>query len=55
MICNSLAAGLGGILVPLVMHRLDLDPAPASGVFVTMITDIVGFFAFLGLASIWLF
>ncbi len=54
MICNSLAAGLGGILVPLTMDRYGLDPAPASGVFVTMITDIVGFFSFLGLASIWL-
>jgi len=54
MICNSLAAGLGGILVPLMMDRYGLDPAPASGVFVTMITDIVGFFSFLGLASIWL-
>jgi magnesium transporter len=54
MICNSLAAGLGGILVPLIMDNFGLDPAPASGVFVTMITDIVGFFAFLGLASLWL-
>jgi magnesium transporter len=54
MICNCLAAGLGGILVPLIMDRFGLDPAPASGVFVTMITDVVGFFAFLGLASIWL-
>ncbi len=54
MICNSLAAGLGGILVPLTMDRFGLDPAPASGVFVTMITDIVGFFSFLALASIWL-
>lgn len=55
MVCNSIAAGLGGILVPLFMDRMGLDPAPASGVFVTMITDVVGFFAFLGLASIWLF
>ena len=54
MIVNSVAAGLAGILVPLAMDSLDLDPAPASGVFVTMITDVVGFFAFLGLASIWL-
>ncbi|MEQ1714833.1 MAG: magnesium transporter, partial [Hyphomicrobium sp.] len=54
MICNSIAAGLGGILVPLIMDNFGLDPAPASGVFVTMITDIVGFFAFLGLASLWL-
>ncbi|MGL4397751.1 MAG: magnesium transporter [Hyphomicrobium sp.] len=54
MVFNSLAAGLAGILIPLTMDHFDLDPAPASGVFVTMITDIVGFFAFLGLASIWL-
>ncbi len=54
MIVNSIAAGLAGILVPLAMDSLDLDPAPASGVFVTMITDVVGFFAFLGLATIWL-
>ncbi len=54
MIVNSIAAGLAGILVPLAMDSVDLDPAPASGVFVTMITDVVGFFAFLGLASIWL-
>lgn len=55
MIVNLVAAGLAGILIPLAMDRLDLDPAPASGVFVTMVTDCVGFFAFLGLASIWLF
>jgi magnesium transporter len=54
MIVNLLAAGLAGILIPLTMDRLDLDPAPASGVFVTMVTDCVGFFAFLGLASQWL-
>ncbi len=54
MIVNSIAAGLAGILIPLAMDSLDLDPAPASGVFVTMITDVVGFFAFLGLATIWL-
>lgn len=55
MIVNLLAAGLAGILIPLTMDRLDLDPAPASGVFVTMVTDCVGFFAFLGLATLWLF
>jgi magnesium transporter len=43
---------LAGILIPLGLERLKLDPAPASGVFVTMVTDCVGFFAFLGLASI---
>ena len=54
MIFNSIAAALAGILIPLAMDKLDLDPAPASGVFVTWVTDTVGFFAFLGLASIWL-
>jgi magnesium transporter len=52
MIVNLLAAALAGILIPLTLDRLKLDPAPASGVFVTMVTDCVGFFAFLGLASI---
>jgi magnesium transporter len=54
MVVNLFAAALAGILIPLAMNRLDLDPAPASGVFVTMVTDCVGFFAFLGLATLWL-
>lgn len=55
MVVNLLAAALAGILIPLLLNRLKLDPAPASGVFVTMITDVVGFFSFLGLASVVLF
>lgn len=54
MIVNLMAAALAGILIPLAFHELELDPAPAAGVFVTMVTDVVGFFAFLGLASLWL-
>ncbi|WP_295555022.1 magnesium transporter [uncultured Hyphomicrobium sp.] len=54
MVVNLLAAALAGILIPLALDRLKLDPAPASGVFVTMVTDCVGFFAFLGLASVFL-
>jgi magnesium transporter len=54
MIVNLLAAAAAGIFIPLTLHRFNLDPAPASGVFVTMVTDVVGFFAFLGLASLWL-
>ncbi len=54
MIVNLLAAALAGILIPLALDRLRLDPAPASGVFVTMVTDCVGFFAFLGLATVFL-
>ncbi|ABC63799.1 magnesium transporter [Erythrobacter litoralis] len=50
MIINLLTAGLAGVLVPVAFERLDQDPAVASSVFVTMITDSMGFFAFLGLA-----
>ena len=53
MICNLVAAALGGILIPLVLHRFRLDPAVASGVFVTTVTDVVGFFSFLGIATLW--
>src|SRR5262245_58042318 len=54
MICNFMAAAMAGILIPLTLTRAGFDPAVASGVFVTMVTDVVGFFAFLGLASLWL-
>jgi magnesium transporter len=53
MIINMFAAALGGILVPLTLDRFGVDPAVASTVFVTTITDVVGFFAFLGLATWW--
>ena len=51
MIINLVSAALAGILIPLTLDRFDIDPAVASGVFVTMVTDVVGFFAFLGLAA----
>jgi magnesium transporter len=54
MIFNLFAAALAGILIPLGLDRLGFDPAVASGVFVTTVTDIVGFFAFLGLATVFL-
>jgi magnesium transporter len=50
MVINLLVAGLAGILIPVVLDRLGIDPALASGAFVTTVTDVVGFFAFLGLA-----
>ena len=50
MIINVVIAGLAGVLVPVAFERLGQDPAVASSVFVTMITDSMGFFAFLGLA-----
>ena len=51
MVVNLLVAGLAGILVPLALERAGADPALASGTFVTTVTDVVGFFAFLGLAA----
>jgi magnesium transporter len=51
MLLTLVAAALGGILIPLVLDRFGIDPALASGPFVTTITDVVGFFAFLGLAT----
>jgi magnesium transporter len=53
MIINMIAAGSAGILIPLALDRLKVDPAIASSVFVTTVTDVVGFFAFLGLAGLW--
>ena len=54
MVINLLAAALAGIFIPLGLDRLGFDPAVSSTVFVTTVTDVVGFFAFLGLASLWL-
>ena len=51
MVINNLAAGLGGIFVPVTLDRLRVDPAVSSAVFVTTITDVTGFFSFLGLAA----
>ncbi|MDX1703948.1 MAG: magnesium transporter [Altererythrobacter ishigakiensis] len=50
MVINIIVSGMAGVLVPVMFERLDQDPAVASSVFVTMITDSMGFFAFLGLA-----
>ncbi len=53
LVLNLMAAGLAGMSIPLVLQRLGVDPAVASGVFLTTVTDVVGFFTFLGLAT-WL-
>jgi magnesium transporter len=53
MIINMIVAGTAGILIPLTLHKFKADPAIASAVFVTTITDVVGFFAFLGIAGLW--
>lgn len=53
MIINLIVAGTFGILIPITLDRLKADPAIASAVFVTTVTDVVGFFAFLGIAGLW--
>ncbi len=52
LLINNLNAGLSGILIPLVLEKFEIDPAVSSAVFVTMMTDVLGFFCFLGLASL---
>lgn len=53
MVINMIVAGTFGILIPLALDKLKADPAIASAVFVTTITDVIGFFAFLGIAGLW--
>ena len=53
MVINMIFAALAGILIPLALDKFNIDPAIASSVFVTTVTDVIGFFAFLGLASVW--
>ncbi|ABD07084.1 magnesium transporter [Rhodopseudomonas palustris HaA2] len=53
MVTNLVAGALGGILIPIALDRFRVDPAVASGTFVTTVTDVVGFFAFLGIATLW--
>jgi len=55
MLVNMVIAGLAGILIPLGLDRLGVDPAIAATVFLTTVTDVVGFFVFLGLAALVLF
>ena len=54
MICNLLAAALGGTLIPLGLQKFGVDPAVSSTVFLTTVTDVIGFLSFLGLATIFL-
>ncbi len=53
IVVNMLFAGLSGLLIPIALDRVNVDPAIASSVFVTTVTDVVGFFAFLGIAALW--
>lgn len=53
MVINMVSAALAGILIPLTLDKLKIDPAVSSTVFVTTVTDVIGFLAFLGLAGLW--
>lgn len=52
MVVNMIGAGLAGAVIPLGMKRLGFDPAQSSGIFLTTVTDVVGFFSFLGFATL---
>ncbi len=54
ILTNNMVAGLAGVLVPVTLERNNVDPAVSSAVFVTMMTDSLGFFTFLGLATLFL-
>ncbi|GAB5389283.1 MAG: magnesium transporter [Alphaproteobacteria bacterium] len=54
MVVNMGIAAMSGVLIPVIFHRMKIDPAVSSTVFLTTVTDVVGFYAFLGLASLWL-
>lgn len=54
MVINMICAAIAGILIPLAINKIGADPAIASGVLVTTVTDVVGFAAFLAMAAMWL-
>ncbi len=54
ILINLLSAALAGVGIPLLLHRMGIDPALAGSVILTTVTDVMGFFAFLGLATLWL-
>lgn len=53
MVANLIAGAFAGVAIPVVLDRMGIDPAVSSGTFVTTVTDVVGFFAFLGIATLW--
>jgi len=54
MLINLVVAGLAGITIPIALDKLDIDPATSSTVFLTTVTDVIGFFTFLALAAVFL-
>ena len=54
MVINLFVAAMSGVVVPIILKRMSIDPALAGGVVLTTITDVIGFTAFLGLGTIFL-
>ncbi|MGB5586685.1 MAG: magnesium transporter, partial [Gammaproteobacteria bacterium] len=54
LVINLVVAAFSGVLIPLVLRRLKIDPALAGSVVLTTVTDVVGFMVFLGLGALWL-
>ena len=54
MVLNLLVAGVAGALIPLLLDRMGVDPAIASTVVLTTVTDVIGFLVFLGLGTVFL-
>jgi magnesium transporter len=54
MVINMFVAAIAGTLIPLSLRALKVDPALASSVFITTLTDVFGFFSFLGLATLFI-
>lgn len=53
MVCVLVVAAFGGFVIPMALAKLRVDPAVSSGPFVTTLTDVIGFFSFLGIATLW--
>jgi magnesium transporter len=54
MVINLISSAIAGILIPIILRKFNQDPAIAGSVVVTTVTDVIGFFSFLGLAAIFL-
>jgi magnesium transporter len=54
MVINLISSAFAGILIPIILRKFNQDPAIAGSVVVTTVTDVIGFFSFLGLAAIFL-
>jgi len=54
MVLNLIAAALSGVMIPMLLDKMGIDPALSGAVILTTVTDVIGFLSFLGLASVFL-